>query len=84
MTCAALDFRHTMSCTSNESVLCAVLLAEACDPIIIGDQWTGKLDGRRDEKSIGRIAVLKMVQLVGAGSGPQCLPYRRTARSPEL
>lgn len=46
-----------------------MLLAEACDAIIIGDQRTGKLDGRRDEESVGWIAVLKMVQLVGAGSG---------------
>ena len=46
-----------------------MLLAEACDAIIIGDQRTGKLDGRRDEESISWIAVLKMVQLVGAGGG---------------
>jgi len=64
-----LNVRYTVSRPGNESVLRTMLLAEACDAIIIGDQRTGKLDGRRDEESISRIAVLKMVQLVAAGSG---------------
>jgi hypothetical protein len=45
-----------------------MLLAEACDATIMDDQRTGKLDGCRDEESIGSIAALKMVRLIGAES----------------
>ena len=44
-----------------------MLLAEADDAlIVIGDQWTSKLDRRRNQKSVRRIAVFEMMQLIAA------------------
>jgi hypothetical protein len=44
-----------------------VLLAETDDALIIGDQRTSKLDRRRNQKSVRRIAVFEMMQLVATG-----------------
>ena len=76
MTCAAVDVRHAMSRSSDESVLCAMLLAEACDAIVIDGRRTGELDGRRDEESIRWMAALKRVQLAAAGKRPYGLMPR--------
>ena len=43
-----------------------MLLAEADDALIIGDQRTSKLDRRRNQKSVRRIAVFEMMQLIAA------------------
>ena len=51
-----------------EPVLSAMLLAEADDALIIGDQRTSKLDRRRNQKSVRRTSVFKMVQLIAAGA----------------
>jgi hypothetical protein len=80
--------------SGNDSVLRAMLLAEACDTAIIGDQRTGKLDGRRDEEWSSWISVkskrLKVANmgaihcddapLSGRGSQAQILALQR-ARS---
>ena len=47
-----------------ESTSFAMVRAEACDAFVIGAQRTNKLDGSRDEESIRRIALLKMMKLV--------------------
>jgi hypothetical protein len=44
-------------------------LAEACDAIVIGNQRASQLDRRCDEKPIRRIAMLEMVELIGARRG---------------
>ncbi len=44
-----------------------MLLAEADDALIIGDQRTSKLDRRRNQKPVRRIAVFEMMQLIAAG-----------------
>jgi len=41
-------------------------LTEAGDTLVIGDQRTRKLDRCGYQKTIGRIAMLEMVQLIGA------------------
>ncbi len=47
----------TLSRVDCEPVLSAMLLAEANDALIVGDQRTSKLDRRRNQKSVRRIAV---------------------------
>jgi hypothetical protein len=41
-------------------------LAEACDAIVISNQRASKLNSRCDEKPVRRIAVLEMMELIGA------------------
>ena len=58
---------NTISRVDCEPVLSAMLLAEADDALIVGDQRTSKLDRRRNQKSVRRIAVFEMMQLIAAG-----------------
>ncbi len=54
-----------------------MLVAEADDAlIVIGDQWTSKLDRRRNQKSVRRIAVFEMMQLIAAGGSPVTQRHR--------
>lgn len=56
-----------------------MLPAETCDALIIGDQRTGEFDRGGNQKSVGRIAVLEMMQPVAAGSGPMAERHRLDA-----
>src|ERR1700733_15391739 len=67
---ASRPSRPSVSCADCKPVLSAMLLAEACNALVISDQRTGKLDRRSNQKSIRRVAVLEMMQLIAAGSGP--------------
>ena len=58
---------NTISRVDCEPVLSAMLPAEADDALIVGDQRTSKLDRRRNQKSVRRIAVFAMMQLIAAG-----------------
>ena len=58
---------NTISRVDCEPVLSAMLLAEADDALIVGDQRTSKLDRRRNQESVRRIAVFEMMQLIAAG-----------------
>ena len=44
-----------------------MLLPEAYDALVIGDQRTGKLDRGGDQQPIGRVTMLETMELVGAG-----------------
>ncbi len=57
---------HTISRVDREPVLSTMLLAETDDALIIADQRTSKLDRRRNQKSVRRIAVFEMMQLIAA------------------
>jgi len=61
--------------------LSATSLAEARNTLVIRDQRTLKLDRCRNQKTIRRVAVLEMVQLIGGGSGPIAQGYRLDARA---
>ena len=66
-----------------EPVLPAMLLAETRDALVIGDQRTIKLDRRRNEKPVRRVAIFQMMQLMAAAGGPMAKRRRLDAGTPE-
>ncbi len=50
-------------------VLTAMLFAESNDALVIGDQQTSKLDRRRNQKPVRRVAVFEVMELIAAGCG---------------
>src|SRR5277367_1464085 len=67
------DRRHARqrapSRPESEPVLPAMGLPKTRDPLIISDQWTIKLNRRRDQKPVCGIPVLEMMQLIAAAGG---------------
>ena len=54
------------SCAGRKPVLTAILSGKAQNTLVIGDQRPGNLDRASDEKPVGRIAVLELVQAIDA------------------
>jgi len=58
-----------------------MLLGEAGDAVVIGNQRAGKADGRGDQQPVRRIALFKMMNLVAARSGKVVKRHRLDART---
>src|SRR6185312_2078531 len=66
-----------------ETVLSSVRVGKTRDPVVIGDQRARKLDCRRDEKPIRRIAMFEMMKLIGTRRDPVRDWHRRDAGARE-
>ena len=60
----------------------SMLLAEARDALVIGDERAGELDRRGDQEPVGRVAMFEMMEPIAASRGPISERDRFDARAP--
>jgi len=60
----------------------AMLVGEAQDALVIGDERAGQVDRGCDQQSIRRVAVLQMIESIAARGGP--MPERRGSEAGAL
>jgi hypothetical protein len=64
-----------------EAIAAAMLLGEASDAVIIGNQRAGEADGCGDQQPVRRIALFKVMKLIAARSGKVIKRHRLDARA---
>jgi len=64
-----------------EAIAAAMLLGEASDAVMIGNQRAGEADGCGDQQPVRRIALFKVMKLIAARSGKVIKRHRLDARA---